>query len=93
MSISNIPSRADTSHCLNWVIHLPICFIVHEGDFAELGDGESYIHGKERRLLLPSQHFSKRGGGSRGTGEGVLGMSSPSLFQTLQPAGPKVYSF
>lgn len=93
MPLSSVPSKADTSHCLNWVIHLPICFIVHEGDSPELGDRESYIHGKERRLLLPSQHFSKHGGGRRGTGEGVLGMYSLSLFQTLQPAGPKACSF
>lgn len=88
MPLSSVPSGADTLHFLNWVICPPVCFIAREGDSVELGDGESYICGNERRFLLPSQCFSEHGGGSPG-----VGTSSPSLFQTLQPAGPQMCSF
>lgn len=77
----------------NWVICLLLCFIAHEGDSVELRDREYYICGKERRLLLPSQCFSEQRKGRPGTGRGAPYGSLPFLFQTLQPAGPKMFSF
>lgn len=49
----------------NWVILFLIRFIACEGDSVELRDRKSYICGKERRLLLPSQCFSEQRKGSR----------------------------
>lgn len=66
MSLSSVPSWADTSRCLNCVIHPPVCFIAREGDSVELRDRESHFRSKERRLLLPCQCFSEHGGGSPG---------------------------
>lgn len=82
MPFTSIPSRADTSHCLNWVIYPRICFIAHEGDSVELRDGESYFLGEERRLLLSSHHFSEHRGGSSGAGGGVTGPKMCSYSST-----------
>lgn len=67
----------------NWVICLLLCFIAHEGDSVELGDRESYICGKERRLLLPSQCNSEQREGRPIAGRGAPNGSLPFLFQTL----------
>lgn len=77
----------------NWVICLLICFIAHEGDSVELRDREYYSCGKERRLLLPSQCFYGQGEGRPVTGRSAPNASLPFLFQTLQLAGPKIFSF
>lgn len=55
----------------NWVILFLIRFIAREGDSVELRDRESYICGKERRLLLPSQCFSEQREGNTITGRGA----------------------
>lgn len=76
-----------------WVISLLSCFIAHEGDSVELRDRESSICGKERRLPLPSQCYSDQREGRLIADRGAPNGSLLFLFQTLQPAGPKIFSF
>lgn len=90
MPLSSVPSGADTSRCLNWVIRPPICFIAHEGDSAGLG--ESYFCGKEGRLLMPSQCFLSAEEGALAWVEVPLARPHPP-YSNLTTSWPKSVHF